>query len=260
MSNLDTLSKKQRNMKFKLFILFLSIFTTLYGQENNIEFTCSFLNDSTANYLKAQLFIKKNDKKVSIGETIINTKINLDLNVSEILLELEHSNSHLIRIPINYHGKFEKQSFGNYTFSVSKAKKALIEKDLLIYCYPDDFQKDNEYQVSHFVNESLHCTKSITKFINNKNGLVIPLSEEISAQSSYQVSVIKENRSISKSQRFFLKRGINIVDLNFYEQKDFILKDSAQNITVKKNKYSNAWINHTIYFVQSEYKLKNEYF
>lgn len=247
-------------MKLKFIILFLLICTMSRGQEKNIHFTCSFLDDSTGNYLKPQLFINKNNKKTSIGETSVNSKIGLDLNVSEVLLELGHYNSHFIKIPVNYHGKFEKQSYVNYTFSVSKAKKALIEKDLLIYCYPDDFQKDNEYQVSHFVNESLHCTKSLTKFINNKTGLVIPISDDISTQSSYQVSVIKANRSISKSSRFFLKKGINLVDLNFYNNKDLILKDSSQNIIVKKDNSSNVWVNHTIYFTQSEYTLKKEYF
>ena len=132
-------------MKLKFIILFLLIYTISWSQEKKIQFTCSFLDDSTGNYLKPQLFINRNNEKVSIGETSANSKIGLDLNVSEILLELGHSNSHLIRIPINYHGKFEKQSYANYTFSVSKAKKAIIEKDLLIYCYPNDFQKNNEY-------------------------------------------------------------------------------------------------------------------
>jgi hypothetical protein len=130
-------------MKLKFIILFLLIYTISWGQEKKIQFTCSFLEDSTGNYLKPQLFINRNNEKVSIGETSANSKIGLDLNVSEVLLELGHSNSHLIRIPINYHGKFEKQSYANYTFSVSKAKKAIIEKDLLIYCYPNDFQKNN---------------------------------------------------------------------------------------------------------------------
>jgi flagellar motor protein MotB len=246
-------------MKLKFIILFLLIYTISWGQEKKIQFTCSFLDDSTGNYLKPQLFINRNNEKVSIGETSANSKIGLDLNVSEVLLELGHSNSHLIRIPINYHGKFEKQSYANYTFSVSKAKKAIIEKDLLIYCYPNDFQKNNEYQVSHFVNESLHCTKSLTKFINNKTGLVIPISDEISTQSSYQVSIIKEN-ILLKSPSFFLKKGINLVDLNFYNNTSLMLKDSVQSRIVKKDNSSTIWVNQTIYFTQSEYSLKKEYF
>jgi flagellar motor protein MotB len=246
-------------MKLKFIILFLLIYTISWSQEKKIQFTCSFLDDSTGNYLKPQLFINRNNEKVSIGETSANSKIGLDLNVSEVLLELGHSNSHLIRIPINYNGKFEKQSYANYTFSVSKAKKAIIEKDLLIYCYPNDFQKNNEYQVSHFVNESLHCTKSLTKFINNKTGLVIPISDEISTQSSYQVSIIKEN-ILLKSPSFFLKKGINLVDLNFYNNTSLMLKDSVQSRIVKKDNSSTIWVNQTIYFTQSEYTLKKEYF
>ena len=89
--------------------------------------------------------------------------------------------------------------------------------------------------------------------------MVIPISDEISTQSSYQVSIIKEN-ILLKSPSFFLKKGINLVDLNFYNNTSLMLKDSVQSRIVKKDNSSTIWVNQTIYFSQSQYTLKKEYF
>lgn len=238
-------------MKYLLAFLWVLVIVSVQGQtQSNLHFSCSFLDDSTGSYWTPLIISKKANMKTVIGKADFSSKFNLHLSTYNVLISLEDNGHELMNIPITYHGFFSKRSNANMSFSFSKTKNTIIEKNVLIYCYPEDFQRGNNYEVSHFIKGVLHCKSNLSKLLEGKTSVVIASQSEFSENSSFQVSIATPQGKIFTMPKFSPKKGINFVDLST-NQNDFYHSFELDNI-------SNKWENRSIYFDQSKYNLKKE--
>lgn len=245
-------------MKYKV-VLFLQLIVFISKGQNNkpVRFSCSFLDDSSGVFIPTKIFFSKNES-VDFDEHKKNlTRIDLELNTNDSLLYLYCLGLKSIIVPINYHGKFNKDSYVNLLLSVSKSKNSINDNFIVIYSMPIDFLKSNKYEVKHFFNDQVHCIQNITPFIKNLEGFTVTNSKEHSKNSSFQLLITTAEGKKLVSTKYFFKKGLNIVDLNLYSEGDVQkeIKKEIDNFII--NPLENT---RNIYFDQSKFDIKESYF
>ena len=242
-----------------IFVLLLGVKQSL--AQTSLEVSCTLWDSNTGIDLKSTIYgVKKGIKTkmaVSDNNQRLYFKPNIDLDsfifVSSGFKELE--------VPVNFIGKFNEKS--TIQFGISDSGNILQgntnPKVYLIFSYPNTYKIGTDYELHQVRNGKYHFVTNLSNIFEKKQSVVLPLNENLLFYE-YIITIKSKLGELLYEKKFFAKKGLNILDCNFYDS----LKGFDENIVAKtsnpsKNILSDLGIRE-IYFSQSNYELKSEYF
>lgn len=205
--------------------------------------------------LKSNVYAIVAGKKIKLGESNSDGKLNLQIPINVQTLIFESEGYVSLQKNVYFFGAFNGQSKLQIGLPIHKKGAVVVEKstkekynrnpDTVIFCFPDSHRKGMKYELFRAKNRFL-----LDDFSSIMNDLRHSYNTD-RVPGDYIVTVKSQNGEILLEKSFVIRDGISIVDLYAVESKRENVAQPVIGTEVSFDK-------RTLYFEQSKYDLQED--
>jgi flagellar motor protein MotB len=246
-----------------LFIIFSNLFgivKCLAQTTGKIEVICTFWDADTGADLKSIINGIKNGKKtiLAVSDDKQQLLFKSETNIESLIFESKGFSN--VNVSLNFIGEFKANSHIKFNLNtLGQLLQGAKTKDYLVFAFPNSYLSGTDYELYRINSGELTFVSNLTNAFEKRQSSIMPLDDK-SISFEYVIIAKSRNGETLLKKSFYVKKGLNILDCSLNSSvKDLGVPTIAQTSNQPKN-IPNHLGSRVIYFSQSKYDLRREYF